>query len=261
MQNGRQRDRKASIIAAAITFGAALIILVLLFVLTVGDDRRMLAETSIPEYQDDEEIFLEPEMLVEHVGDEESDLDLEEVAKQPSGLPDPAPENQPVRVVRNDVPPPEEPVSTKPKLVSTDKPADVKSTTPKVSTEDEKRIAALGGKFKTENNGGNTSGESAGTSPVAQGVLSGSGVNGKRRMESCNTKTVSVSQKVVIKVNVVVAENGTVKSANATGGAGNPELRNQCVQWALKSRWTPQAGAGDVPGSITFTIIPKSVRN
>ena len=255
MRNGNYRDRKAAIIAASITFGVALIILVLLFVLTVGDDRRMLAESSTPELQDDEEIFYEPEMLiVEHKGDEKSDLDIEEAALQPSGIPEPAEAEQPERVVRNEVAPKEETPAAKPKLVATEKPAEVKTATPQLSREEEKQIASMSSKFKSENNGGFTSGETNG-SVSTSGQLNGSGNRG-RRMESCPSSSVKASQKVVVTVKVVVTEKGTVKSATATGG--NQAQRNACQQMAMKSRWTPREGAGDVAGTITFTIIPKS---
>ena len=256
MQKRNYRDeKKASIIAAAITFGAALIILVLLFVLTVGDDRRMLAETSMPEMQDDEEIFLDPElMMVDHIGEEESDLDVEQTAQQPPGQPDPAPEEQPVRVVRNEEQPKEEVVSSKPKLVSSDKPNEVKTSSPKLSLEEEKRIASMGGKFKTENNGGNTPSESTGSSINPTGQLSGAGSQG-RKMESCPRQSVKASQKVVVTVDVKVNAQGLVTSATARGG--NEEQRKQCEQMARGSRWTPKAGEGEVPGKITFTIIPR----
>ena len=256
MQNNSDRDRKASIIAASITFGAALIILVLLFVLNIGGDRRMLSETSIPEIQDDEEIFLDPELLiVEHRGEEDAEEKIPEAARQPMGEPDPAPEEQPVKVVKNSEPPNEEPVTNKSKLVSTEKPADVKTSTPKVSEEDEKRIASVSGKFKTDNNGSNTSHEESTGTVVASGKLSGKGSNG-RSMLSCPRQTVKASQKVTIVVQITVDAKGNVKSARVTSG-GSSEQRARCEQMALRSKWTPQPDAADETGTITFTINPR----
>lgn len=254
--DGTNRDKKASVIAAAITFGVALVVLVLLFVLTVGDDRRILSETSIPEMQDDEEIFLEPDLLLdEPPGDEDGELDIPEETQQPPGEPDPAPQEQTERIVKNEEPPKEEPVTNKPKLVSTEKPSEVKTSTPKLSAEDEKRLASMQGKLKTDNNGDPTAkAESTGT-VVATGKLSGKGAHG-RSMLSFPRQTVKVSQKVVVTVQITVGENGNVKSAAAISG-GNSEQRAQCVQMARQSRWTPMPGSGDETGTITFTINPK----
>lgn len=252
----RNRDRKASVIAASITFGAALVILVLLFVLTVGSDRRMLSESSMPEIQDDEEIFLDPDlMIVDHPGEEDAEEEIAEAARQPMGEPDPAPEEQPVKVVKNTEIPKEEPVTNKNKLVSTDRPADVKTSTPKVSEEDEKRLASVTGKFKSDNNGSNTSHTEGTGSVAADGKLSGKGNNG-RTMLSCPRQTVRASQKVTVTVQVTVDAGGNVKSARAVSG-GNSEQRASCEQMARKSKWTPQSGAADATGTITFTINPR----
>lgn len=252
---GSERDRKDSIIAALITFGVALVILVLLFVLTVGDDRRMLAETSIPEIQDDEEIFLDPDLLiVDNAGEEDTEEEIPETSRQPMGEPDPAPEEQPVKVVENPEIPKDQPVTNNTKLVSSEKTSDVKTSTPKVSEEDEKRLASVSGKFKTDNNGSNTSHAEGAGSVSATGTLSGKGSHG-RTMLSCPRQTVKASQKVTVTVEIKVDAMGNVTNARATSG-GNSEQRAQCERMARKSKWTPQAGAAEEKGRITFTINP-----
>lgn len=248
------RENKAQVIAAAITFGVALIILILLFVLTVGDDRRLLSETSNPELQDDEEYFLEPELLVlDNPGDEEVKT-VDEAAPQTPGEPDPAEEEQPVRVVKNEEPPKEPPVSNKPKLVSTPKESDVKTSTPKLTAEEEKRIASMSGKLKTDNNGSRTGKESANSGSGGNGIAAQGSVNG-RKMISCPTWKLTLTQKTTVKVSITVNAEGNVTKASAISG-GTPNLRTQCEKMALKSKWTAKEGAAPASGTITFTITP-----
>lgn len=254
----RQRDdsqRKASMIAALATFVAALVILVLMFVLTVGDSRRMLAETSIPEIQDDEEIFLEPDLLVVDNPGEETEQTVDEAAPQPPGEPDPAPEEQPVKKINNPEPPAEKPVSNKDKLVADKKESDVKTSTPKLSEEEEKRLASMQGKLKTDNNGSRTGKESANSGAGGDGVAAQGSVNG-RRMISCPTWKVRLSQKTTVKVNITVNAEGNVTAASAVSG-GTPNLRKECEKMARGSKWTKKAGAKPASGTITFTISPQ----
>ena len=253
-QSKDPRERRAPLIAACCTFGAALVILVLLFILTVGDDRRLLSETSIPEMQDDEEYFLEPEILViDNPGDENAEV-IDEAAPQTPGEPDPAEAEQPVRVVKNEEPPREEPVSNKPKQVSTPKESDVKTSTPKLSAEEEKRIASMQGKLKSDNNGSRTGKESANSGSGGDGVSMQGNVNG-RKMLSCSTWKLKLNQKTTVKVNITVDADGNVTSASAVQG-GTPNLRAQCEKMARSSKWTKKPGASPTNGTITFTIVP-----
>ncbi|MCH5213673.1 MAG: hypothetical protein J1E97_00665 [Muribaculaceae bacterium] len=249
------RQRKANIIAASVTFGVALVVLLLLFFMTIGDDRRALAESSIPEIQDDEEIYLDPELLVlDTPGSEDAEI-IDEAAPQPDGEPDPAEEEQPERVVNNPEPPQKEPTTSKPKLVSTPKPSDVTTSTPKVMTEEEKRVASMEGKFKTDNNGSRTGTDSANSGPGGNGISMKGSING-RTLLSCPTWKLNLSQKTTVQVSVTVDADGNVTSAKATSG-GTPNLRAQCEKMALRSKWTPKAGAAPVSGTLTFTISPK----
>lgn len=249
------RERKASIVAAAVTFGAALIILVFLFVISIGSSREMMASVSTPEIQDNEEIFLEPELLVvDNPGDEDVET-VDEPAPQTPGLPDPAEEEQKVRVVKNNEKPKEQPVSSKPKEVSTPKESDAKTSTPKLSAEDEKRIASAQGKFKTDNNGSTTGKNSANSGSGGNGVSAEGNVNG-RTMEYCPTWKVRLTQKTTVKVSITVNAEGKVTAASAISG-GTPNLRKECEKMALKSRWTKKEGAKPASGTISFEITPQ----
>lgn len=258
MGNRLTRERKDAIIAAAVTFMVALLLLLLLFFKGLRYDREALAETSIPEMQDDEEIFLEPEILV--VGNEgESELDEpEEAAPQPPGEPDPVEEvEQPKQVVKNLEPPKEEPVSTKPKLVAQEKTeSDVKTSTPKVSAEEEQRIASMQGKFKSDNNGARNGQEGAVASTGGNGVSTSGTLKG-RSMLSCPKKKVQLNAKTTVTVNVTVDANGNVTNASFKSGGGSATLRQQCVEMARGSKWTAQPGAAPATGTITFTITPQ----
>lgn len=250
-----EKDKKAQIIAAAVTMGAALIILVLLFVLTVGSDRALLAENSIPEIQDNEEIFLDPELLViDNPGDKDAP-DIDEAAPQTPGEPDPAEqEEQPVKKTPNKEEPKEPPVSNKPKEVSTTKESDKKTSTPKLSEEEEQRIASMQGKLKTDNNGSRTGKESAASGSGGDGISLSGNVNG-RKMLSCPTWKVRLTQKTVVKVSITVDAEGNVTSASAVSG-GTAALRKECEKMARGSKWTKKAGASPTAGTISFTITP-----
>lgn len=249
------RERKAAAIAAAVTFLAALVILVLLFVLSVGGSRREMAEASIPEIQDEEEIFLDPDLLVVDNPGDQTEETIDEAAPQPPGEPEPAPEEQPVRVVKNPEIPKEPPVSNKPKLVSTPKEADVTTSTPKLSEEEEKRIASMSGKLKTDNNGSRTGKETAEAGSGGDGVSASGSVNG-RKMLSCPTWKVRLTQKTTVKVSITVDADGNVTKASAISG-GTANLRKECEKMALKSRWTAKKGASPASGTISFTITPQ----
>lgn len=246
--------KKAEIIAAAVTFVVAMIILVALFFVYVGNDRAVMAEASMPEMQDDEEIYLEPELLVlDNPGDADAP-DIDEAAPQTPGLPDPAPEEQPQRVVKNETPPKEKPVSNKPQQISGQRESDVKTSTPQLSKEDEKRIASTQGKFKTDNNGSASGEETASSGSGGNGISAKGNING-RTMKSCPTWKLKLTQKTVVSVRITVDADGNVTAASAVSG-GTPNLRKECEKMALRSKWTPKPGASPASGNITFTISP-----
>ena len=250
----KRRDKKASRIAAAVTFVIALIILLLLFSLSLNYDREALATSSMPEIQD-EEVYLEPEIMqIDEPGDLHAE-EVEESAPQTPGEPDPGETEQPERVVKNTEKNPEPPVSNKPKLVSSNQPSEVKTSTPKVNTQDEKRIASLSGKFKSDNNGSQTGKESGASGTGGVGVSKLGNVNG-RRMLSCPTSIVTLNQTTTIRVEITVNAAGNVTRAKAVSG-GTPSLRSACEGWARGSKWSAAPGAPDATGSITFTITPK----
>lgn len=251
----REKDeRGAQVVAAAVTFGVALVILLLLFILNVGDTRRALAETSTPEIEDTEEIFLEPELLVLDNPGDEVEQTVDEAAPQTPGEPDPSDREERVRVVNNPVPPKETPVTNRPRQVSVAEESDVKTSTPQLSAEEERRIASMQGKLNTDNNGSRTGRESGASGSGGDGVAASGSVNG-RRMISCPTWKVRLTQKTTVKVSITVDADGKVTKATAVSG-GTPNLRKECEKMALGSKWTAKQGAAPASGTITFTISP-----
>lgn len=243
--------KRESVFAAAVTFVAALAILILLFVLTVGDDRSALSQSSIPELQDDEEVYLEPELFEPALpGDPEAaDENHGETEPLPSGLPDEGEESKSVAV------PSENPApdgSNKQPLVGADKPSDVKSNPNTLSKEEQERLAKAKEKtWKSPANGDTGATDGNGT-VIPTGTLSGKG-NAGRTMTFCNNDKISFTGKVTIKVNVTVNAEGRVTQADAVSG-GSDKQRAECVKRAKNSRWTPLPGATPAKGTITFTI-------
>lgn len=250
------RERRAAIIAACVTFGVALVIFVFLFFMTLSADRREVTDATVlpAALPDDEEVFLEPELLVIDNPGDENVPDIDEAAPQAPGQPDPAPEEQKVQVMKNEKPPVKEPVSNKKELVATPKENDVKTSTPKLTPEEEKRIASMQGKLKTDNNGASSGKESPASGSGGNGVSFSGNVNG-RKMLSCPTWKLKLTQKTTVKVNITVDADGNVTSATAVSG-GTANLRNECQKMALRSKWTAKAGAKPTTGTITFTISP-----
>lgn len=246
----RKRD---SIIAAAVTFGVALIVLLLLFIMSVGYDREALATSSMPEIQDEEEIFLEPELLKLGKPDANEDIDIDEAAPQPPGEPEPAEENNPLSVIHDDKPQTEEPKTNKEPLVATKNNSDLTSPVPKTSQEEAQRIKDIQGKFKGNNgahDGKNT--DVSGTGGV--GIKPHGSAKGWK-MTFCPTGKVPTEVKsTTVTVSITVGADGKVTVHGASGGT--KAQQDICKGWAARSKWQVQTGmdAKAASGTITFTI-------
>ncbi|MDE6339386.1 MAG: hypothetical protein K2K97_06330 [Muribaculaceae bacterium] len=118
------QEQKDKSIAAAITFVVMLLIILLLFIGGVSYDRELLAQSSIPEISmEEEELFLEPEIL-KPLG-EENAVVKDAPAKAFKGEPEPAETDNTKLVVKGNNPKPAPPVD---KLTSTTKESPVKTT-------------------------------------------------------------------------------------------------------------------------------------
>lgn len=246
-----QQNKKDSVIAAVITFFVVLVILfVLLFTNISYDAPEQLANDSTPELMlDEEETFLEPEILKD-LGEEDA-VNNEAPAKAFQGEPEPAPKesNKIVEPGKNANPAP--PVK---KLVSTNKESDVKTTEPKATEEERQRVTsamAKGFVGKNGNTQGSTGSDGAGDSSV--GIV---GNASGRTFKGCPKPDVTLRHKTTVTVSVVIDADGKVISATASGAA-DANIRAACERAARQARWTEKKGAGETRGTLTFTITPR----
>ena len=245
------REKKDSAIAAAVTFFAAMIILVVLFACALRFDRSLLAASSIPEplVEEDEELFIDPELL--DLG-EDNAVNNDAPAPAFKGEPAPAEEDNPEVVEPGPSPTPTPPVA---KPVTQKKESPVKATEPSATDKERRKATSTVAKGFAGRNGvpDGKANESVGAGGTGVGI---SGNARGRTFISCPRPDVALRHKTVVTVNIVVDASGKVTSASATGSA-SAEIRRKCEQAALKARWTEKKGAGETRGTLTFTITPK----
>lgn len=243
------RNNRDRIIAAAITFAAVLLILLFLFVGGMSVERRELAKASSPELMQDEETFLEPEILQDLGEPDATAHDAPAPVEQ--GEPEQAPVVNTKLVVKGDNPNPGPAVEKK---VTITKESPVKATEPQATKEETSKItSSMADKFSGKNgavDGSNGSNGSGGTGVGIQGNANG------RDFLGCNKPDVSLQHKTTVKVSVVINADGKVISATASGGA-SAAIRRACEAAARSARWSPKKGAVETRGSITFTITPR----
>lgn len=240
------QEKKDSAISAGVTFLAALLILLLLFFGSLSAGKAQLAEDSIPEPAQDEITFIEPELDLSSPGAESAPEEADE-APLPQGEPDPSPVKEEVRIEKGTEKEPR-PVVDKP--MSQKKPSPVKTTSNTATSEETRRLKDMGGKF-----GPNGSRDGKNSPVNGQGKTNARGSLSGRKFLGCNTSTLTLNKRVVVKVQVKVNAEGRVTSASAVSGPG--EFRARCVEWARTARWSEKPGAPVATGSITFTITPK----
>lgn len=245
-----RNEKKDSLTAAGVTFVAALVIMLLLFVGGLTYDKSLEAASSTAAVIDpEEELFVEPE-LVRDLGEPDATVD-DEPAPAIQGEPDPDVKDN-VRKVEpgkntRPTPPREKPVSQT-------KPSPVKQTEPPATDEQRKRVTStVAGKFtgKNGNPGGQNGASGAGGTGVGMhGVASG------RTFLGCPKPSVQLRHKVTVTVDVVINAEGAVTSAHARGGA-DAKIRRACEQAAASARWSAKKGTPSAKGTITFTITPR----
>lgn len=245
------REKKDKSIAAAITFAVVLLILLVLFIGGMEYQRSQLAETSRPELMlpEDEEQFLEPEILRD-LGEKDA-VNHDSPAPAFKGEPEKAETDNNRLVVPGKNPKPAPPTE---KLVSTTKENELKTTEPKATDEEKQKVTS-----KITNSFSGRNGATDGTSGTSGAGGTGTGISGTasgRSFIGCPTPNVSLRNKTVVKVSVVIDAEGKVISASASGGA-SAEIRRACEQAARGARWSAKKGASETRGTITFTIYPK----
>ena len=244
------QEQKDKSIAAAITFVVMLIIILLLFLGGVTYDRQLLAESSTPEISiEEEELFLEPE-IIKPLGEEDATVQ-DAPAKAFKGEPEKAETENTKLVVKGDNPKPAPPVD---KLVTTTKESPVQATEPSISKEEKQKVTStVANAFSGRNGASEGSNGTAGSGGTGIGItVNASG----RTFLGCPKPDVTLRNKTVVTVSVVIDAEGKVISATASGGA-TAAIRRACEQAARGAKWSAKKGAGESRGSITFTITPK----
>lgn len=241
--------RSDRLIAAVVTMAVALALLLFLFFGSMDFDRAALSQASVPEIQDEEELFLGPEIL-QDLGEEEA-VNRDEPAPVIQGEPEKA-ETENTKIVEPGENP--KPAPPREKLNTTKRESKVKATEPSVSKEEKKRVtSSMADKFSGKNGASTGSSGSAGAGGTGVGI---SGNANGRNFLGCSTPQVELRHKTTVKVSVVIDAEGKVTSASASGGA-SASIRRACERAARTARWSAKKGVGETRGTITFTITPK----
>ncbi len=244
-------ERRDSILAALATLLVVGLLLVWLLVATLHYDEKMAATSENPQLEEDE-IFLDPELLLQNhqsIGEPDA-VANDSPAPEVKGAPAPAPIEQPHTVIsgENTVPSPEQ------TLIASSEESPVETVAPDKKKEEEKVATSMAGKFNTKPGSLQGKFDSPGGSDGA-----GSGVTGKmsgRQFLGCPLPDVSLAHKTTVTVSITVDAEGKVITATASGAATR-EIRKKCEQAAMQARWSAKKGATSTRGSLTFTIIPK----
>lgn len=242
-----RREKRDRLVAAGLTVLAVAVLLVVLMFCSLKWDAGIIREQVHAEIMEQEEEFLEPELL--DLG-EENAVQNDEPAPSPLGEPEIADKPVETKVVKGDNP---RPAPAEEAVATSRRESPVKKTTPPATDKEEQKISSMKGKFAANN------GKEDGRAGKSGSGGSGVGISGDARgrvFQGCPAPDVALRNKTVITVRVTVNEDGAVTSARATG-SGDATLRRKCEQAAMKARWSAKRGAGDTRGTITFTITPK----
>lgn len=247
----KPQERRDALIAALVTLLAVGLMLLWLLVATLHYDEKLAASSDNPQLEE-EEIFLDPELLLENhqsIGEPDA-VAADAPAPEVKGEPVPAPIEQPHTVLsgENTVHSPEQ------TLIASSEESPMQTVAPDHKKEDEKVATSMAGKFSSKPGSVQGKFDSPGGSDGAA-----SGVSGKmsgRQFLGCPLPDVTLAHKTTVTVSITVDAEGKVMTATASGAATR-EIRKKCEQAAMQARWSAKKGAASTRGSITFTIIPK----
>ncbi len=243
--------KKDSVIAGIVTFVCALLILLCLLFTGLSYDAKLAASSTNPELEE-EELFLDPELLLDQkqsIGETDAtvhDTPAPEIKGEP--IPAPVEENHMVHSGNNEQSSPE------PQLVASKVESSVTNAESNKKKEEEQVAKSMAGKFRSKPGSIKGKFDSASGSDGA-----GSGVSGNlsgRQFLGCPLPDVELSHKTTVTVSITVNAEGKVISATASGPT-TPAIRKKCEQAAKKAKWSAKKGAADTHGTISFTIIPK----
>lgn len=253
MNGSRKKD---SVIAAAVTFTVALILLLVLFFCGLTFDPSLLAVQSTPEISvetlPEEEEFLEPE-IVRDLGEQNATVQ-DAPAPVAKGEPEPAPVENTKVVIPDQNPKPAPPVE---KPINQKKESPVKATTPSQTDEEKQKVTS-----KLANKFGGANGTSTGSSGSSGAGGTGVGISGSvsgRTFKGCPKPNVELQNKVVVEVKVTIDANGRVTKATARSKSGKASaaILSACEQAARGARWSEDKDTPSATGTLTFTITPR----
>ena len=243
--------KKDSVIAGIVTIICVLLILLCLLFTSLRYDAKLAASSTNPELEE-EELFLDPELMIEQkqdIGEPETtehDTPAAEVKGEP--VPAPAEENHTVHTGENKQPAPEQ------QMVSTKDESPVSNAASGKKKEEEKVAKSMTGKFSSKPGAASGKFDSSGGSDNSgigmRGNLSG------RKFLGCPPPDVELTHRVKVTVSIIVDSEGRVIEAKATGTAPL-SIRKKCEDAARKAKWSAKEGAPNATGTIDFTIIPK----
>lgn len=253
-------DRKPEMIAALLTLLVAVGLLVVLYCVSFGPDRAALAAESIPEEPDQEEVYIEPELLRPELdrnmeeADQKADLP-EESEAEALGLPEPAETPEPTRQNTHSEQP--KPTRSNENLVTQKPPSKVKTepAKPNPNPDSRKTSVNMSGKFNAKP--GSTGGRHGAAGSGGNGVaVNARGISGRAFHGYKESVRSTRAVKAAVSVRVTVGADGHVKSASLLSSGGAPaDIANKCVQWARRCSWDARPGAADATGTITYNIV------
>lgn len=247
------RNHRIQLVAGLLTLLLAALIVAILFVGGISWEETQEGKQPKPEIamlETDDETFIEPE-LVTDPGVQDA-TEPGEPAPQVNGEPEPAdkPNDRVVVSGKNEqkTPAVEKPITQK-------QPSTVKATEPTKNDKPDQKIQGKT-KFNTGKNG-DPNGKPGATGSGGQGSANAHGSMKGRSLISCPKFTPNLSKTEKVVLRVTVTEEGSVRKASFKQRCSITAVNEQCLQAALKSRWTPKKGAGDKEGTLTFTLTPK----
>jgi|GEM_PF-2251219 len=252
-----QKPSKPQIIAAAATLVIAGALLLLLFCIGMGTDRSAMAQASMPEEPDEEEVYIQPEMLLPKPADnaDETADKPEESEAEALGLPQEAETPQPTRQNTHSEQP--KPTKSNENLVAQQRSSKVKTepAKPNPNPDQNKTSVNMSGKFNGKP--GSTTGRHGAAGSGGNGVsVNGKGIRGRGFHGYKETVRSSKTIKATVTVRVTVGADGKVKSASLQSSGGAPaDIAQKCVKWAKRSSWDPKPGAADAAGTISYNIV------
>lgn len=232
-------------------------------------EKRATPEFMALEEIEEEELiepeeFIEPPQVLEEAREPHPTSPVPDNPQPaPLGEPEPSEVKSDKVVTSGDNPTPNKSAE---KLVTQTKPSPVQNTTPSPKPEPESKISGemknkfahngtpAGKETTTSGTATNTPVATTGQGASVQGVMQN---GGNRKMLRCNNKfPIAISKPIKVIVEVTVNDKGKVTKAVCKSSLTDASLKQRLIDESLKSTWTPEAGAPEAKGTITWNLVP-----